>query len=281
MTSGSSPIHLAVWGSPIAHSRSPQLHAAAYAVLGLDWEYDRRDVDAGAFDGALAGLDRRWRGLSLTMPLKEKAFRAAVHRDRRAELTGAVNTLRLDADGPRGVNTDVGGLVRALRESGIDHVDTGRIVGAGATASSALVALGELGAGSVVVLARRPEAVAPIRALGARMGVDVRAHALGSASLAPADVTIGTLPGGVRLDDDIADAALDESGPLLDVAYSPWPSHLAERQGARGGAAMSGLSMLLHQAVLQVRFFVNDDVEIPLAAEEAVIAAMRRALMGD
>jgi shikimate dehydrogenase len=281
VTSGSSPTRLAVWGSPIAHSRSPQLHAAAYAVLGLDWEYDRRDVDAGAFDGALASLDRSWRGLSLTMPLKEKAFRAAVHHDRRAELTGAVNTLRLHADGPRGVNTDVGGLVRALRETGVEHVDTGRIVGAGATASSALVALGELGARAVVVLARRPDAVAPMHALGARMGVEVRAHALGTAGIAPADVTIGTLPGGVRLEDDVADAALDESGLLLDVAYSPWPSHLAERQAAHGGEAISGLSMLLHQAVLQVRFFVTDDVDIPLAREEAVVAAMRRALMGD
>ena len=61
---------LAVWGDPIAHSRSPQLHAAAYRALGLDWEYDRRRVAEDEFDAALAGLDAAWRGLSLTMPLK-------------------------------------------------------------------------------------------------------------------------------------------------------------------------------------------------------------------
>ena len=103
---------LAVWGDPIAHSRSPQLHAAAYRVLGLDWRYERRQVSESAFAAELAGLSAEWRGLSLTMPLKGAAHRAAAWRDRRSELTGAVNTLLLTGDGPRGFNTDVGGIVR-------------------------------------------------------------------------------------------------------------------------------------------------------------------------
>ena len=61
---------LAVWGDPIGHSRSPELHAAAYAVLGLDWEYGRRQVGAEGFNDAVEALDDTWRGLSLTMPLK-------------------------------------------------------------------------------------------------------------------------------------------------------------------------------------------------------------------
>src|SRR5690606_23181963 len=94
---------LEVWGDPIAHSRSPQLHAAAYAVLGLDWEYGRRRVPEAAFDAELASLDGSWRGLSLTMPLKEAARRATDAVDDAARLTGAVNTLLL-GDELRGYN---------------------------------------------------------------------------------------------------------------------------------------------------------------------------------
>ena len=147
---------LAVWGDPIAHSKSPQLHAAAYAVLGLEWEYTRQQVDEAAFADALAALDGSWVGLSLTMPLKEQAHRVADIRDRYADLTGAANTLLL-SDRIHGFNTDVGGIVDALDEHGIRALETVRILGAGATAASALVACAELGARSIDVRARRPE----------------------------------------------------------------------------------------------------------------------------
>ena len=110
-------------------------------MLGLDWTYERRRVDEGGFAGALASLDETWRGLSLTMPLKGAAFAAARIRGRRAELTGAVNTLLLTPDGPRGFNTDVGGIVALSARRASSRVERARIVGAGATATSALVAL--------------------------------------------------------------------------------------------------------------------------------------------
>ena len=282
MTDASNPASLAVWGSPVAHSRSPDLHAAAYAVLGLPWSYTRREVDAEGFDSALGGLGPEWRGLSLTMPLKERAFAAASRRDRRAELTGAVNTLRLSPDAaPHGINTDVGGLVGALRELGVGSPDVARLIGAGATASSAIVALGELGTRRVDVCARRLVSIAPLVDLGDRIGVDVHPYPLGTTPQAVADVTVSTLPGGTVLDADIVASVAAGGGALLDVAYSPWPSALAERWSARDARVMSGLSMLLHQALLQVRFFVSGDVEAPLPDEAAVFAAMRSALMGD
>ncbi|MGB4776910.1 shikimate dehydrogenase family protein, partial [Microbacterium sp.] len=145
---------LEVWGDPVSHSLSPRLHAAAYTRLGWDWSYDRRRVDLAGFAAALDGLDPRFRGLSLTFPLKAAAYEAATTRDRPAELTGAVNTLVLGGDDPRGgarrgFNTDVGGMAADLRDHGIAAVDRARIVGAGATATSALVALRELGADRV------------------------------------------------------------------------------------------------------------------------------------
>lgn len=282
MTDVRVPTSLAVWGSPVAHSRSPELHAAAYAVLDLPWSYVRREVDAEGFDDALAELGTQWRGLSLTMPLKERAFAAAGRRDRRAELTGAVNTLRLSSGAPpHGINTDVGGLVGALRELDVASPDVARLIGAGATASSAIVALGELGTRRVDVCARRLVSIAPLVSLGDRIGVDVHPYPLGTTPHAAADVTISTLPGGTVLAPELVDSVAAAGGPLLDVAYSPWPSALADAWSERDRKAMSGLTMLLHQALLQVRFFVSGDVEAVLPDEASAFAAMRSALVGD
>lgn len=271
---------LAVWGDPIEHSRSPRMHAAAYDVLGLPWGYGRRAVTEAAFPQALAGLDPSWRGLSLTFPLKGVAFAAAAVRDRRAEATGAVNTLLLSADGPRGFNTDIGGIVAALGEEGIATVERARIVGAGATATSALVAVAELGAHEVEVVARRPDAVRPIADLGTALGVAVSAASFGS-SFARADVTIATLPGGTEVADAAADALAATGGLLLDVVYGHWPTSLAAAWERTGGRATSGLAMLLHQAVLQVRIFVTGEVDVPLDDEAAVLDAMRLCVVGD
>lgn len=276
---------LEVWGDPVAHSRSPQLQSAAYRVLGLDWTYERRRVSDDAFAETLRGLPPAWRGLSLTMPLKGAAFAAARTHDRRAELTGAVNTLLLTADGPHGCNTDVGGIVRDLTEHGIHDVSEARIVGAGATAGSVLVALGELGARRVEVVARRPRAVAPLAALGEALGVDVAAAPLTADATAPAydpmPLTIATLPGDAQVSDAATTALAASGGLLYDVVYGHWPTALATAWQRSGGRAVPGHGMLLHQALLQVRIFAMGDVDAPLPDEDAVLAAMRDALMGD
>ncbi|GAA2014850.1 shikimate dehydrogenase [Microbacterium ulmi] len=271
---------LAVWGDPIAHSRSPQLHTAAYRALGLDWTYERRRLSEAGFGTALAALDESWRGLSLTMPLKGVAFAAAATRDRRAEMTGAVNTLLLDPGGPRGFNTDVGGVVRTLREAGIAHVEAARVVGAGATATSALVALAELGARRVDVVARRPAAVDPLAALGERLDVEVVGVPFAASGHDDVDVTIATLPGDAAVPDAAADALAARGGLLLDVVYGHWPTALASAWERAGGRAIDGLGMLLHQAVLQIRIFTTGDVEAPLSDEDAVIAAMHAGVTG-
>lgn len=263
-----------MWGDPIAHSKSPELHAAAYRVLGLDWEYGRRQVSAEGFAGAFGQLDDSWRGLSLTMPLKEEAYRSATTRDRHAEMTGAVNTLLL-GERTIGFNTDVGGIVDALAEAGITRVDSVRILGAGATAASALVAVSEIGVARVDVRARRPERAAGLVALGDRMGIAAQAQAL-DATTPPVDLTIATLPSGTVLGEETAAALAGGGGVLFDAAYAPWPSALAANWGE--GAAVSGLGMLLHQAVRQIRIFHHGDPGAELPGEEAVIAAMRAAL---
>ena len=269
---------LEVWGDPIAHSRSPQLHAAAYEVLGLDWSYGLRRVDEATFAAEFADLDDSWRGLSLTMPLKGVAFAAASSRDRRAELTGAVNTLLLDPAGARGFNTDVGGIVRALADDGITEVARARIVGAGATATSALIALSELGVEEVDVVARRPEAVATLTELGRRIGIAVRTASFTASDHGAVPLTIATLPGDAPMPDAAADALARGGGLLLDVVYGHWPTALSAAWERAGNPARSGLGMLLHQALLQVRIFRNGDPDAPLAREDESLAAMRRVL---
>lgn len=272
---------LEVWGDPIAHSRSPQLHAAAYGVLGLDWTYGRRQVAAAGFASALTGLGEQWRGLSLTMPLKPLAFAASMTTDAAAEATGAVNTLLLTEDGPHGFNTDVGGIVDVLRDGGVHAISRARILGAGATATSALVALADLGAREVGVLARRPEAVLPLTELGRTLGVSVRQEQFALTRYDAVDATICTLPADADTLAGTADALAADGGVLLDVVYGHGATLIGAAWERVAGPSVPGVGMLLHQAVRQIRVFVGSDPDQALADEEAVVAAMRRTVMGD
>ena len=99
----------AVLGDPVAHSLSPTLHRAGYAVLGLDWTYDAVRVPSGGLAAHLAGLDEQWRGLSLTMPLKREVIALTDRLTDRAALAGAVNTVVLVDGEVHGDNTDLPG----------------------------------------------------------------------------------------------------------------------------------------------------------------------------
>lgn len=272
---------LEVWGDPIEHSRSPQLHAAAYRALGLDWSYERRRVATERFGSELGSLDDAFRGLSITYPLKEAAFAVSVTRDARAQLTGAVNTLLLTGAEPCGFNTDVGGIVGSLAECGITELQRVRIVGAGATATSALVAVTELGADEIEIAARRPEAVAGLREIGERLGLSVHAVPLARPELAPVDLTIAALPGGAVVADTDADRLASGGAPLFDVVYGQGMTSLQAAWLRAGHQIHTGEGMLLHQAVLQVRIFVGGDPAVPLRDETTVVGAMRSSLMGD
>ncbi|BDZ38253.1 shikimate dehydrogenase family protein [Microbacterium suwonense] len=268
---------LAVWGDPIGHSRSPALHAAAYRTLGLHWTYDRRRVDAAGFPAALDALDATWRGLSLTMPLKEAAHAAADQLDAHARLTGAVNTLLLGST-LQGFNTDVGGIVDAFTNAEVQGIRSVRILGAGATAASALVAAHELGAEIVDVRARRPAAAGRLERIGSELGVAVAVHPFDHPPQ-EVDATIATLPSGTVLDPTVTAPLTSSGGVLFEAAYAPWPSALAAGWG--GETVISGFEMLLYQAVRQIRIFLHGEQERALPDEDVIVAVMRRAAMGD
>lgn len=273
----------AVLGSPIGHSQSPALHRAAYRELGLDWQYDAIEVPEGSLAAFVSDLEPRWRGLSLTMPLKREILPLIDDLDRIARLTNAVNTVLIGTNDAKrtlaGFNTDVPGLVRGLGESGVTHATHVTILGAGATGASALAAAAELGAATVDVVVRTPAKATTIVELGHQLGLVVTVSTLHSID-APgrvSDLVISTLPGGTVLDVQFP-STLRASALLFDVAYSPWPSALAESWANADGRVASGLGLLLHQALIQVRIFVAGDPFEPLPREDAVLAAMRAAL---
>lgn len=268
---------LAVLGSPIAHSKSPVIHAAAYEVLGLDWSYDRERLEADELEAFLTSRGPEWRGFSLTMPLKEEAHRIASVLDPVAAESGVVNTLLRIAsgvgEGPRwaGFNTDVAGLSAAIRGAGLDASST-IVLGSGATAVSAILAARRLGARRVTVAARRIEAAEQLAERFAGTTAELLSPRIDTAG---ATLVISTLPGQAG-----RDLALPEGItriPLFDVAYDPWPSPLAERWRDAGGEAHPGIDMLVEQAIVQIRIFSLGDPERPLSDEARVRGAMRGA----
>lgn len=276
---------LAVLGSPIAHSKSPLLHAAAYRVLGLDWQYGARDTTARELADFVDSLDESWRGLSLTMPLKRDVLPLLDSIDATAALTGAANTVLFDRSGGplvrRGFNTDVYGVTRALREASGGRFDAVQILGGGATAASVLVAVRDLGASRVLVSVREPARAAGLVELGRSLELDVDVDRLGAphGRFGPPDLVASTIPGHGDVGVDFP-RELRRTAVLFDVAYDPWPSVLAASWTAAGGTVVSGLEMLLHQALAQVRIFVGGSADDPLPGDADVLRAMRASIAG-
>ncbi|MFG2225603.1 shikimate dehydrogenase [Streptomyces sp. NPDC048644] len=259
----------AVLGSPIAHSLSPVLHRAAYDELGLDgWEYGRFDVDEAGLPAFMDTLDAGWAGLSLTMPLKRAVIPLLDAISDTAASVEAVNTVVVTGDGRRvGDNTDIPGMQAALRERGVTQVERAAVLGAGATASSALAALSRVCTGEVTAYVRSAARADEMRGWGERLGVAVRTAPWDDAARAfEAPLVIATTPAGTT--DALAGAVPDAPGTLFDVLYEPWPTALAAAWSERGGAVVGGLDLLVHQAVLQVEQMTGRS-PAPLAAMRA------------
>ncbi len=251
-------------GSPISHSRSPQLHLAAYRALGLDdWTYERIECTAEQLPGLVGGFGPEWIGVSVTMPGKFAALQFADERTSRAERVGSANTLVRTETGWRADNTDVDGVTGALGQASGHAV----VVGSGGTAPAVVVGLAELGVQRITVAARNPDKAAPLLAIGAGLGVEITWTALGS-PLSDVDVMVNTVPA------DVAARHLDtlaQTPLLLDAIYDPWPTPLAAAVERNGGRVISGLQMLLNQAFSQVEQFTGRP-----APKEAMRAALER-----
>ena len=299
-------LRAAVLGHPISHSKSPALHRAAYAHLGVEIAYSAIDVTEAALPAFMrqvrdeARADGSWRGLSVTMPLKS-AMVAEVDEVRGvARALGVVNTVAFESDDGSvdhtrlvAYNTDVAGIVNALRHAGAATAPTAAVLGGGGTAAAAIAALKELGAASAEVFVRDVSRAAEARAAAAAVGLPVQVLPLAgaAAAVAAADVVISTLP--PRAADALAGELAEElaakpagvlpphgspgvlsPGVLLDVAYDPWPSRIAAAWQDAGGTVVPGLEMLIYQAVEQVRHFTGLGEAMPAGVIDVMCDAV-------
>ncbi|HJV98089.1 MAG TPA: shikimate dehydrogenase [Arthrobacter sp.] len=277
-------LRAAVLGHPISHSKSPALHTAAYAKLGIDISYAAVDLTERTLPGFMHEIrgQEGWRGLSVTMPLKTAMLQEVDEVRGVAQVLGVVNTVVFEesGDGVRLVayNTDVAGIVDAVRNAGVVPAPSAVILGGGGTAASAVAALKLLGAGSVQLFVRDPSRVQEARAAAAGAGVDLAVRHLSEAAgpTAAADVVISTLPPRAAdgLAGELASSGARTPGVLLDAAYDPWPSKIASAWQAGGGAVVPGLEMLLYQAVEQVRLFSRLGEEVNAAVIDVMCDAV-------
>jgi shikimate dehydrogenase len=252
--------HLAVLGSPIEHSKSPAIHAAAYNQLGLDWDYGRYRIEADELESFLRLRDESWRGLSLTMPLKVKAFELSTPSCPVASATGVVNTLLQTEAGWEGYNTDGYGITQAISQHTPVQFEEVAILGSGATAITAINSIRYTYPDAKIrVFSRRPTSI---------MGLETSPLEEFFASSIQ-QLTVSTLPSSVvfpKLD-------VSQEATLFDVSYDPWPSINSKHWPQEN--RISGLEMLVWQAVIQIRIFLHGDGTAVLPDEESVVRAMR------
>ncbi len=237
--------------------------------MGLDWEYEAVEVQSGGLAAFLEGLDDSWVGLSVTMPLKGEAARCVDFLEPLAKALGAANTILFEssaAGGHRvGANTDVAGLVAALREGGVESVGSAVILGAGATATAAVAALATLGCSAPTIALRDRSRAGGLLAAASRLGANPRLTDIADVrqALEAAEVVISTVPAAAGASIGSALRGASVGGTLIDVVYDPVTTPLLEAWTGAGGAAVNGTRMLLHQAAEQVRLFSGQ--EAPLA----------------
>lgn len=265
----------AVLGHPIAHSLSPALHRAAYRTLGLPWRYDAVDLTGEQLGPFLSSLSNDWVELSLTMPLKQQVLPLLTWVEPAAAQVGAVNTVLLRPNERLGYNTDIIGLAELLDVAQLGDLTSATIIGAGATASSALAALAGHSPRQVQIVARRTSAAEPLLKLAGELAlpIEVVDFAPAAARLA-GDLVLSTVPAGAAA--LLTSAIPQRPGLLIDVAYDPWPTQLAAAWEAAGGTVVSGLELLVRQAAEQIRLVTGEGVDLSILRAAGITELERR-----
>jgi len=253
--SASSPALLAVIGNPVAHSRSPQIHARFAAAAGLAVDYTRLLAPLDGFVATLrAFAGSGARGCNVTVPFKGEAFAACTRLSERARRAEAVNTIVFEADGWFGDNTDGAGLVRDIElNAGVPLLGKRVLVlGAGGAAAGALDPLLSARPAALVVANRTParaQAMIERFAAGAaRLDVPLSAapleapgdgfDVLVNATAASLQAAVPPLPAGT----------LRPGALALDMMYGPTTLPFLRWARAQGAVARDGLGMLVEQA---------------------------------
>lgn len=255
-----------IMGAPVSHSLSPAMHNRAFAVRNLNKVYLPFEVTdvAAALKGFLAlGV----RGVSVTIPHKEKVIPFLDSIDQVAARIGAVNTLVINEGKIHGLNTDWQGANRALGE--VMELHGRRVLLLGAGGSARALGFGLKEAGSQVVLASRN----PARGRQLAAELECAWHDIRNLSSLEADALVNATSVGMRpAADQTPVPGLDLAGfkVVMDIVYSPLETRLLREAGAAGCRVVNGLEMLLFQGVAQFETWTG---------ESAPLAEMRQALL--
>lgn len=264
----------AVIGDPVRHSRSPAIHNAAFAELGLDWVYVALPVPAGQGAAAVEamrvlGID----GLSVTMPHKGAVASAVDRRSDAVEKLGACNCVAREGGVLIGHNTDGAGFVASVRaDAGVELAGASvAVLGAGGAARAIVHAIGEAGVDRIVVVNRtatRAEETARLASVASvgderdLAGVDVIVNATAVGMLGGPD------PDGCPMPVDL----LSDRQLVADIVYQPLRTPLLEAAAARGAKTVGGLGMLVHQAAVQFELWTGEQAPV-----QTMIDAVRSA----
>jgi len=261
----------AVLGDPIGHSLSPKIHQAAYRHLALDYSYEAIRVASGHLESFVQENAKDFDGLSITMPLK---FEASTIAEEYSDLvgTGVANTLVRTETGWTGYNTDVAGITFALAKCLQISPSTVAVLGAGATARSALVALSNAGISDVTLYARDRAKANSLDILAKTLELKLVIRELSSIGNQQ-ELTINTLPAGVA---DTLAIAGSLRGWLLSANYSGTDQRFTALFSP--AHVISGVEMLLGQALEQIRLFSSQDIEFTSVDSAELLLAMRAAL---
>lgn len=254
-----------VIGDPVLHSKSPVIHGAMLAALGLDIPYAAHTVRRGTLSQYLAwARDNGITGFNATMPHKEDLLPLLDGMDPAARLTGAVNTVCLREGAWVGFNTDGAGALSALGEVlGFDPAgSTVTLLGAGGAAKAVALALAEAGAERVRVCNRTLERAGELCARHPRLtpapfDPDTLERLCRGADLLVNCTSLG-MEGCPRQFEGFSFLdALPPHGAVFDLIYHPAETELLAQARRRGLRAMNGLPMLVWQAVLALEHFLN------------------------
>jgi shikimate dehydrogenase len=265
----SDPIRLGIFGWPVAHSKSPQMHESAARALGIALRYERFEVAPDDLAGAVqrqhsAAID----GYNLTVPHKEAIMELIDEVAPTARAIGAVNTVARVDGRYVGHNTDAPGLVRSLQEAGVQTSNARVVVlGAGGAARAAVVGLSNAGADEIAVLSRRPEqSEALTQSLEAEVGCTLEAAPLGEASwyfetatllVQATSATLESNPHALRFAASLPIDALPPEAAVVDMVYEPRKTSVLARAEERGLPIVDGLGMLLHQGAIAFQMWTG------------------------
>ncbi|MCH8891557.1 MAG: shikimate dehydrogenase [Myxococcales bacterium] len=249
---------------PAGHTRSPAMHNAAFAALGIDAAYLAFDVLPEDLAAAISGMRALGiRQLAISIPHKEAVLSLLDDVDETAQQIGAVNTVTRRGAKLVGSNTDWLGAVRAI-ESATELADTRAVVlGAGGAARAVVYGLCARGA-KVTVLNRSPDRA---RQLCADLGAEA-AGPISALENIPHDILVNTTSVGLAGDESPVDPSWITAGTVvMDTVYEPPETRLLRDAASRGARTIPGKWMLVHQAAEQLREWTGLDAPVEVMAK--------------